>query len=224
VAGRLDGTIQEPSPSTHPSSNPVSATDAKRATSPWHRFLVVSYETVMSAVFALPRYPFCNSVKGRFLRCMGAKIGKRVVFYPGVWITLPPGSTLEIGDDVDLALGVMITAAGGVRIGERTLIGFRTHIHSANHVIPDDGSPIFYSGVEKEMVTIGKDVWIAANCTVLPGVTIGEGAVVAAGSVVTKDVEAYTVVGGVPAKLLRRREPSRSAYLPVRAAGSGSRG
>jgi acetyltransferase-like isoleucine patch superfamily enzyme len=170
-----------------------------------HRFLVVSYETVMELLFRLPRYPICNRLKAAFLRCMGAKIGKRVVFYPGVWISAPPGCTLEIGEDVDLARDVIITAAGGVVIGERTLVGYRTHIHSANHLIPPGRGSIFFAPADKRPVVIGKDAWIGANCTIVPGVTIGEGSVVGGGSVVTRSVEPFTIVAGNPARLIHRR-------------------
>jgi len=138
------------------------------------------------------------------LRCVGASVGKRVVFYPGVWIV--PGRKLILGDDVDLALDVLITTSGGVEIGDRTLVGYRTQILSSNHVIPPGKGNIFTAGHDKKAVTIGKDVWIGGNCLILPGITIGDGAVVAGGSVVTKDVEAFTIVAGVPAKLLKVRE------------------
>ena len=118
---------------------------------------------------------------------------------------MTPGSTLDIGDDVDLAYGVIITASGGVTIGERTLIGYRSQILSANHRIPGGGGRIFGSGHDKKPVVIEKDVWIGANCLVLPGVTVGEGAVVAGGSVVTKPVVPFTIVGGVPAKVISTR-------------------
>ncbi|WP_197231650.1 acyltransferase [Novipirellula artificiosorum] len=107
---------------------------------------------------------------------------------------------------MDLALEVLIVTSGGVDIGDRTLIGYRTHIFSTNHVIAPIGCSIFESGHEKKKVTIGKDVWIGAGCTILPGVTIGDGAVIAAGSVVTKDVASLAIMAGVPARLVRFRE------------------
>ncbi len=169
----------------------------------YHGFLVVSYELLLRLIFSLPRYKAINNLKSFFLRRVGAKVGKQVVFYPGVWIA--PGRNLVLGDDVDLALEVLITTGGGVEIGDRTLIGYRTQILSSNHVIPDGQGRIFSAGHEKKAVKIGKDVWIGANCLILPGVTIGDGAVIAGGSVVTKSVEAFTIVGGCPAKLLKKR-------------------
>lgn len=134
---------------------------------------------------------------------MGAKFGKSVVIYPGVWIS--PGRNLVVGDHVDLAKDVLITTSGGVSIGDRALIGYRTQIISSNHSIPPIGQPFPISGDEHAPVKIEKDVWIGANCIITPGVTIGEGAVVAGGSVVTKDVPANAIVGGVPAKLIKMR-------------------
>jgi len=168
-----------------------------------HMFLVVSYEAILKILFSLPRYYFLNYLKSVFLRMNGAKIGRRVCFYPGVWIA--PSRNLIVGDDVDLALDVLITAGGGVEIGDRTLIGYRTQILSTNHNIPDNNGHIFGSGHEGKKVIICADVWIGCNVTVLPGVTIGTGAVVAAGSIVTRNVEPYSIIAGNPAKFLKMR-------------------
>lgn len=167
-------------------------------------FLVVSYETVMSFLFRLPRYRTLNRIKSLFLILNGATIGERVVFYPGVWIA--PGRNLTIGDDVDLALNVQIETSGGVTIGDRTLVGYGTKIFSRNHIIPQKPGRIFSSGHRFDAVSIGKDVWLGANVIVLPGRTIGDGAVVGAGSVVTKNVAPYAIVAGNPAKLVRERD------------------
>lgn len=167
---------------------------------------VSTFEFLMSLVFFLPRYRTCNAIKSVFLRLLGAQVGRRVVYYPCVWICT--GRHLVIGDDVDLAQGVLITTSGGVEIGDRTLIGYRTQILSRNHVIPPVGQRIFDAGHEGQGVVIGPDVWIGANCVILPGVEIGEGAVVAAGAVVTKNVEPNSIVGGVPAKLIKMRDSS----------------
>jgi acetyltransferase-like isoleucine patch superfamily enzyme len=167
-------------------------------------FLVVTFEMVMKLLFALPRYRLVNYFKSLFLRILGAKIGKRLVLYPGVWIA--PGRNLVIGDDVDLALDVLITTSGGVEIGDRTLVGYRTQIISGNHQIPINQERIFDSGHDFGKVVIQSDCWIGANCLIMPGVTVGEGAVVAGGSVVTKDVDKFTIVAGIPAKLIKKRE------------------
>lgn len=167
-------------------------------------FFVVSYETTMMMIMSLPRFTPFLFLKTNLLRLMGAKVGKGVVIYPGVWIT--PGTNLVIEDDVDLAKDVIITTRGGVHIGARTLIGYRSQLLSANHSIPPRGERIPVSGDVFKPIRIYNDVWIGANCIITAGVTIGEGAVIAAGSVVTKDVSPYQIVGGVPAKLIKERD------------------
>lgn len=166
-------------------------------------FLVCSFEVLSAIVFSLPRHKLFNFFKSNFLKMLGSKIGRGITFYPGV--KLSPGSKLKLGNDVDLAWGVLITTSGGVEIGDRALIGYNTQIFSTNHAIPKMPGRIFSSGHEKKKVVIENDVWIGAGCIILAGVTIKEGAVVAAGSVVTKDVDAYSIVGGVPAKRIKMR-------------------
>lgn len=166
-------------------------------------FFVVTFEFVMSIAMSLPRYKMFIFFKQLLLRLMGAKFGKGIVIYPGVWIT--PGRNFVVEDNVDLAKDVLITTSGGVFIGARTLVGYRTQILSSNHSIPPIGQPFPISGDLHLPVKIMNDVWIGANCVITPGVTIEEGAVIAAGSVVTKNVSANAIVGGVPAKLIRYR-------------------
>ena len=166
-------------------------------------FFVVTYEMVMNIIFALPRYRLFIFFKVTLLRIMGAKIGENIFIYPGVWIT--PGRNLTIGNHVDLAKDVLITTSGGVFIGDRTLIGYRTQILSSNHTIPPIGEPFPISGDSFAKIIIENDVWIGANCIITAGVKIGYGSVIAAGSVVTKDVPPNSIVGGVPAKLIRLR-------------------
>ena len=165
--------------------------------------LVISYESLMELLFSLPRYRIFIILKTLLLRAMGAKVGAGVVIYPGVWIS--PGRNLVLGNCVDLAKDVIITSSGGVEIGDRTLVGYRTQIISSNHSIPPIGEPFPISGDSPGRIIIAEDVWIGANCIITAGVTIGKGAVVAAGSVVTKDVPSNAIVGGVPAKLIRLR-------------------
>ena len=166
-------------------------------------FLVVSYEAIMVFLFALPRFRVFTFLKVLLLNMVGAKIGKNIFIYPGVWII--PGKNLVVGNNVDLAKDVIITTTGGVFIGDRTLIGYRTQILSANHSIPPIGEPFPVSGDSFAPIHIANDVWIGANCIITAGVEIGEGAVIAAGSVVTRNVPPNAIMGGVPARLIRMR-------------------
>ena len=164
---------------------------------------MVSYEIVMSLILKLPRYRLLTWVKILFLHMVGARIHHSAFLYPGLWIA--PGKNLIVGANVDLAKDVLITTSGGVEIGDRTLIGYRTQIISSDHTIPPVGQPFPVSGDRHKRIKIGKDVWIGANCLITAGVTIGDGAVVAGGSVVTKDVPVNSIVAGVPAKIIKKR-------------------
>ncbi|MDW7695813.1 DapH/DapD/GlmU-related protein [Flammeovirgaceae bacterium SG7u.111] len=115
-------------------------------------------------------------------------------------------SALIIGKNTYIGELNNIRASGGkVIIGENCLISQQVSIIVANHKI-EKHSPIQkQSWINKGDITIGDDVWIGCNSQILPGVTIGNGAVIAAGSVVTKDVQPYTVVGGVPANKIKTR-------------------
>ena len=88
---------------------------------------------------------------------------------------------------------------GGISIGDDVLIGHNTVIATLNHVEDPDKR----GDMVPAPVRIGDKVWIGANATILPGVTVGEGAVIAAGAVVTKDVAPRTVVAGVPARMIK---------------------
>ena len=165
--------------------------------------LICTYEMFSSIIFSFPRHRSFNWIKSQYINLLGGKTGKRIVYYPGIKIN--PLKGIIIGDDVDIAWGTIITTGGGVTIGDRTLIGYRSMIISANHNIPKGMGKIFDSGHTLAPVKIGSDVWIGGNTVILPGVTIGEGAVIAAGSVVTKNVPAFKIVAGCPAKEIKDR-------------------
>lgn len=164
--------------------------------------LVVTYETIMTSVLSFPRFRTLDYFKGITLRALGAKVGKRVIFYPGAWIM--PANRLTLGDDVDVARHVIIAGSAPVSIGARSLLGYGARIISSNHNV-HTAERIFDSGHVSASIVIAPDVWIGTNAVVLPGVTIGTGAVVGAGSVVTKNVDAYAIVGGVPARVIGQR-------------------
>jgi acetyltransferase-like isoleucine patch superfamily enzyme len=126
--------------------------------------------------------------------------GERVALQLPLHIAQP--EEVELGDDVSIAAFVHIWGAGGVRVGARTMIGSHSAISSVTH---DYESAEMWCTVVTKPVSIGSDVWLGAHCMILPGVTVGEGAVVGAGSVVTRDVEPMTVVAGVPAREISRR-------------------
>lgn len=109
---------------------------------------------------------------------------------------------IEIDDEVSIAAFVHIWGSGGVKIGKRVMIASHCAITTITH---DYSKKDMYKTVVAKPIVIEDDVWIGAHAVIMPGITIKKGAVIAAGSVVTKDVEAYQIVAGVPAKLIKVR-------------------
>lgn len=109
------------------------------------------------------------------------------------------GVNIHIGENVFFNSGCRFQDQGGIHIGDNTLIGHNVVLATINH----DLHPASRGTNLPRPIRIGRNVWIGANATVLPSVTIGDNAVIAAGAVVTKDVPENTVVGGVPAKVIR---------------------
>ena len=93
-----------------------------------------------------------------------------------------------------------------VKIGEYCSIAPNVVIVGSNHVFTDTKKNIKLQGNVNQGIIIEDDVWIAANCTILDGIKIGKGSIVAAGAVVSKDVDAYSIVAGVPAKIIKKRK------------------
>jgi len=108
-------------------------------------------------------------------------------------------------ENVWLGPNLVIYGHGGVEIGDDCLLSMNVVILSSNHQIPNRERHIRWEQDQLRPTQIGKDVWIGANAVILGGVTIGDGCVVAAGAVVTKDLPAYSVAMGVPAKVVRSR-------------------
>ena len=95
---------------------------------------------------------------------------------------------------------------GGVKIGENVLIGNYVSMHSENHIFADTSIIINKQGVTHKGIIIGNDCWIGAKVTILDGARIGDGCVIAAGAVVTAGaIPAYSIVAGVPAKVIKSR-------------------
>lgn len=120
------------------------------------------------------------------------------------------GESLVIGDNVGISPNFTVFVRGKVEIGNDTIIGPGVTIVSENHVADSIELPIRKQGTRRKGVVIGEDCWIGAGATILDGVTIGEKAIVAAGAVVNKDVEPRMIVGGIPAKVIRKREQEKA--------------
>jgi len=126
------------------------------------------------------------------------RLGKNI--YLGVW----PESRLVVGDHSYIGRGSIILAHKSVVIGNDCLIAPGCHITDVNHGIAADGL-IREQALVSKAVKIGNDVWVGAGCSILPGVTIGDGAIIGARSVVTCDVPDNAIVVGAPAKVIRYR-------------------
>lgn len=133
---------------------------------------------------------------------IGARLGRNVNIERGADFD----SCLVIGDNS--SLGIDAEVHGPVTIGRDVMMAPECVILTQNHRHDRTDIPMIQQGNEEPRpVTIGDDVWIGRRVIVLPGVTIGGGSIISAGAVVTKDVEPYTIVGGVPAKIIKRRKP-----------------
>jgi len=113
---------------------------------------------------------------------------------------------LSIGNHVGISENCFIQVRAFLEIGDDVIIGPNSTIITENHRFDDPEIAIRLQGTERKGVVIGKNVWIGAGCTVLDGVNIGDNAIIAAGAVVISDVPPYTIFGGIPAKLIKRRD------------------
>jgi acetyltransferase-like isoleucine patch superfamily enzyme len=114
-----------------------------------------------------------------------------------------PHAGITIGADSLIGEMNVIRGQGGVSIGDRVYTSPLVQIIAVNHVFDDPGRPFVEQGITAEGIVIEDDVWIGSGAVITDGVHVGQGAVVAAGAVVTKDVPPHTVVGGVPARVLK---------------------
>lgn len=143
------------------------------------------------------RYHTPEELRGLMSQLTGKKVDDTFRMFPP--FTADFGKNITIGKNVFFNSGCRFQDQGGIVIGDGVLIGHNVVIATINHGLdPKEERKNHYAPV-----AIGNHAWIGSNATILPGVTVGEWAVVAAGSVVTKNVEPYTVVGGVPAKVIK---------------------
>jgi acetyltransferase-like isoleucine patch superfamily enzyme len=138
----------------------------------------------------------------------GVTIGRGASIRPSSYYGMDPGEGMEVGSGTAIGAFAWIGASGFVSIGRDVLLGPRVVMIPEDHNFDDYESSIKSQGVTRAGIEIGDDCWIGCNVTILSGVTIGRGSIVAAGAVVRKDVAPYSIVGGVPAKLIRTRQPN----------------
>lgn len=132
----------------------------------------------------------------------GIKIGKKVNLAPNCRIQ----GKVEIGNRSSISQNGSISGEHvGVFIGEDVMIGPNVVVVAFNHGFSRIDIPMWNQKNEEEVINIGNDVWIGANVTIGKGVSIGQGSIIGSNSFVNKDVPAYCIVGGVPAKIIRSR-------------------
>jgi acetyltransferase-like isoleucine patch superfamily enzyme len=155
-------------------------------------------------------YLLIKKLKTRFLRYLlsplFAEHGDRFTFFPADQFSY---ETIHVGNDVYIGPGALISGVKAIRIGNNVLIGPNVMVIGGDHNMELNGKPMtkidFKREGDDQPILIEDDVWVGAGSIILKGVTIGRGAIVAAGSVVSRDVLPYTVVGGCPARKIKDR-------------------
>jgi len=150
----------------------------------------------------------------------GVNLGDQIIIQDPKFITIKQGTgfmrgcslyadqngKLNIGSRCSFHQNIILGAnGGGIEIGEDVLVGPNTVFRAANHVFSRGDVAIREQGHQGNPIVIEDDVWIGANCVILPGVRIGKGTVVGAGSVVTRDLPPYAICHGAPARFVRTR-------------------
>lgn len=132
-------------------------------------------------------------------------IGKFAIIRPTNSYGGEIGEGLKIGNNSNIGPYCYIGCSGYIEIGDNVMMSPRVSIYAENHVFDRTDITMKAQGVNRQFVKIEDDCWIAANSVILAGVTIGKGSVVAAGSVVTRDVPPYSIAAGVPAEIIKQR-------------------
>ena len=169
------------------------------AGSPMHMIMIAATERALRITSRMnAQFESLSIVRQLFSELIAQELPEGFILFPPFYSDF--GLNIHVSEKAFINMGCKFQDQGGIYIGERSLVGHNVVIATLNHDLDSSKR----ANLIPAPVHIGKDVWIGANCTILPGVTIGDGAVIAAGAVVTKDVEPAVVVGGVPAKVIKR--------------------
>lgn len=125
-----------------------------------------------------------------------------------------PGVGIQIGNNVGIGEFAYLGGAGGLEIGDDCIIGQYLSCHPENHNFADNNELIRLQGVSQKGIKIGTNCWIGSKVTILDGVEIGENSVIAAGAVITKSMPANSIIGGVPARMIKSRLPASASADP----------
>ncbi|PFG03418.1 sugar O-acetyltransferase [Bacillus sp. es.034] len=173
--------------------NPISGEDKEL-----HGLLTqCSYEAQRITMELNTSYHSKEEIVEIFSELTGTEVDSSFMCFPPFYTDF--GKNINIGKNVFFNTGCSFQDRGGIHIGDGSLIGMNVTIATLNHGLPLETRNTTFASP----VTLGKNVWIGSNATILPGVTIGDNSVIAAGAVVTKDVPENVVAAGVPAKVLK---------------------
>ena len=146
-----------------------------------------------------------EELKELFEKLIGHPAGEEFRMFPPFYTDC--GKNIHVGKNVFINAGCCFQDQGGITIGDGVLIGHQVVLATLNH----DLDPDKRQSMMPKPIVIGNNVWIGSHATILGGVTIGDGSVIAAGAVVTKDVPKNTVAGGVPAKIIKAIDTERKS-------------
>lgn len=155
---------------------------------------------------------------GKFARWIRFQACRSLFGYCGKNVNVEHGAFFNSGRQISIGnnsgLGYKVRIGGKVTIGNDVMMGHDCIIWTLNHAFDRTDIPMTEQGFyPEEPVVIGDDVWLGARVIILPGVKIGSHSIIAAGAVVSKDVPPYAIVGGVPAKVIKYREPKVSSVV-----------
>ncbi|WP_051371797.1 acyltransferase [Leisingera aquimarina] len=136
-------------------------------------------------------------------------LGTRSQIMHGAHFETGYGGHIILGDDCYVDVFAILNGDGGLEIGNNALIAGHCHIVSGNHCFADLSQPMNSQGIAGQSIVLEDDVWLGAGVKALDGMRIGRGSIVSAGAVVTRDVAPCSIMGGVPAKLIRQRRQKR---------------
>ena len=163
-----------------------------------HQYMhLVSQEALQITAEINGGYHTPEELRALFSRLIGKPVDQGFGLFPPFHTDC--GKNITLGKNVFINMCCKFQDQGGIFIGDGALIGHNVVLATLNHA----KSPRDRGTMIPAPIHIGRNVWIGSNATVLPGVTIGDGAIVAAGAVVTRDVPENTIVGGVPARVIR---------------------
>jgi acetyltransferase-like isoleucine patch superfamily enzyme len=163
-----------------------------------HRFMHAAAQDALRIVAEINTgYRTPEEVRALLSELTGKAVDESVTVFPPFYSEF--GKNLTLGTNVFINLGCRFQDTGGITIGDGTLVGHGGTLTTINHGVDPDRR----ADMVPAPIVIGRQVWLGAAVTVVPGITIGDGAIVGAGAVVTRDVPAHTIVGGVPAKVIR---------------------